>query len=189
MPSRSTRSAFALLLGAALLLPRPAMAAPETLALPEAPRIPLTLAYLGETLLHPGIMVGTESRLWESGWHAIIGANNLGAYQHAGNHSGIFLNGELGYRLTFPVGLSAEALAGAGVLYTVLPGDVYLPGQSEPSRDSGRPAFMPSASLGLGYALGDSRLFARLQAFGQYPYNTYTLMHLATQVGVTWNFR
>lgn len=183
----STRPSLALLLGAALLLPAPAAA--ETLSLPEAPRMPLTLAYFGETLLHPGVMVGTERRFWQAGWHALLGTANLGAYQHAGNHNGIFLNGELGYRLTFPFGLSAEALAGAGVLYTLLPGDVYLPGNSEPSRDGGRPTFMPSAALGLGYALGDSRLFARLQAFGQYPYNTYTLPHLATQVGMTWNFQ
>jgi hypothetical protein len=151
----------------------------------------LTLAYFGETFAHPGLMVGTERRFWGSGWHELLGATNLGAYQHPGNHNGIFLNGELGYRLNFPIGLSAEALAGAGVLYTLLPGDVYLPstGQPEPGRDSGRPTFMPSASLGLGYGLGDSRLFARLQAFGQYPYNTYTLLHLASQVGVTWNFR
>ena len=189
MKPPSPRTILALCLGAALLLPQPALAAPETLSLPETPRVPLTVAYFGETLLHPGLMVGTERRFWQAGWHEVLGTTNLGAYQHAGNHNGIFLNGELGYRLTFPGGLSAEALAGAGVLYTHLPGDIYLPGQNDPSRDGGRPTFMPSAAVGLGYALGDSRLFARLQAFGQYPYNTYTLLHVASQVGMTWNFR
>lgn len=188
-----TPSRFPWLAGASILLATPALAAPEAVrpAWPEPARMPVTVAYFGETLAHPGLMVGTERSVWRGGWHELLAATNLGGYQHAGNHNGLFLNGELGYRMTLPAGLSAEALAGAGVLYTMLPGDVYLPSSSpsEPGRDGGRPTFMPSATVGLGYALGDSRLFARLQAFGQYPYNTYTLLHLASQVGVTWNFR
>lgn len=187
-----TPSRFAWLAGAVLLLATPAQAAPEDVrrALPEPSRMPLTLAYFGETFSHPGLMIGTERSVWHAGWQQLLVTSNLGAYQHAGNHNGLFLNAELGYRLTFPGGLSAEALAGAGVLYSLLSGDVYLPSSAppEPVRDSGRPTFMPSATAGLGYALGESRLFARLQAFGQYPYNTYILLHLASLVGVTWNF-
>lgn len=179
------RSPLPWLIGAALLFPLPAQAAPE----PETGRLRLTLAYFGETLTHPGVMIGAEQAFWRYRGHELLTATNFGAYHHAGNHNGLFLNGELGYRFTFPARISTEALIGAGMLHSALPGDVYLPGQTSPSRDGGRMAFMPSGTLGVGYTLGDKRLFARLQGFGQAPYNTYTLLHLATQVGMTWSFR
>lgn len=170
----------------------------QAIAAENAPhRYPLTVAYFGELATHPGLMVGTERTLWKSGWQETFLGANLGGYQHPGNHGGLFLNGELGYRLTFPSGVSTELSAGAGYLHTRVAGEVYAPaanGQVEAVTDWGRPSFMPSVALGIGYdcsgwKLGPSRLFGRLQGFGQAPYNTYTLMHLATQVGVTWQFK
>lgn len=81
-----------------MLLPLPAQAAPE----PEAGRLRLTLAYFGETLTHPGVTIGAERAFWRSGGHELLTTTNFGAYHHAGNHNGLFLNGELGYCFTSP---------------------------------------------------------------------------------------
>lgn len=157
---------------------------------------PLTVAYFGETATHPGLLLGTEHKAWEAGWHRTFLAANVGGYRHPGNHLGLFAEGALGYRLTFPSGLSLESLVGLGYLHTVLDGPVFAAGPAgvEPVTDGGRPAWMPSVTLGAGLdgaglGLADTRLFTRLQLFGQYPYNAYVLPHVATQVGMTWNFR
>ncbi|MNS11055.1 hypothetical protein D3C72_425860 [compost metagenome] len=173
----------------------PALAATDPM--PGAPRVglPLTIAYFGETVTHPGLLVGTEHKAWEAGWHRAFLAANMGGYRHPGNHTGLFLDGGLGYRLTLPVGLSLEAMAGLGYLHTVLDGRVFAPGPNggvEAVTDLGRPAWMPSAAVGVGLDAGGlglpgSRVFTRLQLFGQYPFNTYVLPHVALQVGLTWN--
>ena len=170
---------------------------PALAATDPAPRaaLPLTIAYFGETVTHPGLLVGTEHKAWETGWHRAFLAAHMGGYRHPGNHTGLFLDGALGYRLTLPVGLSVEAMAGLGYLHTLLDGRVFAPGPNggvEAVTDLGRPAWMPSATLGMGLDAGglglrDTRVFTRLQLFGQYPFNTYVLPHVALQVGLTWN--
>lgn len=180
----------------------PALAATDLAArgpsLPEAcvERLPITLAYFGETATHPGLLIGTEHKAWEAGGHRAFLAAQLGGYRHPGNHTGVFLDGHLGYRRTWPSGLSLETLVGLGYLHTLLDGPVFAAGPSgvEAVTDGGRPAWMPSLTLGCGVdgaglGLRETRLFARLQLFGQYPYNGTLLPHAATQLGATWNFR
>lgn len=184
----------ALTLAGVLAVQAPTEAPAVPVVRPSGPRpLPLTLAYFGETAAHPGGMLGTERTVWQSGWHqAVVGAN-LGGYRHVGNHTGLFTNAEVGYRLMFPSGLSLELNGGLGYLHTILDGTVYTAGADGTpviSGDWGRPALMPSTALGVGYGLDEgTRLFARLQVFGQYPYNLATLPHMATQVGVTWGLR
>lgn len=169
---------------------------PAVAATQDAAPLRLSVAYFGETATHPGLIVGFEHRAWEAGWHqAVLGAN-LGGYRHPGNHMGLFLDGALGYRLTFPSRLSLEAFVGLGYFHTRLDGQVFAAGPAgvEAVTDWGRPALMPSLALGCGVdadrlGLAGTRAFTRLKLFGQYPYNAYTLPHVATQVGLTWDFR
>lgn len=172
----------------------PAVAATDASA-PDFASLPLTVAYFGEMATHPGLLLGTEHKAWEAGWHRAFLSAHVGGYRHPGNHVGLFLEGALGYRLTFPSGLSLESLIGMGYLHTLLDGQVFTAGPSgvEAVTDWGRPAWMPSVTLGCGIdgtglGLADTRLFTRLHVFGQYPYNAYVLPHVATQVGLTWNF-
>ncbi|MFN3430562.1 MAG: hypothetical protein ACK46X_11475 [Candidatus Sericytochromatia bacterium] len=173
-------------------------AVPPGLSPPRLPvaSLPLTVAYFGEMGTHPGLLLGTEHTAWVAGWHRTFLSANVGGYRHPGNHVGLFLDAALGYRLNFPTGFSLESMIGMGYLHTLLDGQVYSAGPAgvEAVTDWGRPAWMPSMTVGAGIEgarLGfeRTRFFTRLQLFGQYPYNAYILPHVATQVGLTWNFQ
>jgi hypothetical protein len=154
--------------------------------------VPLSLAYFGETLSHPGAIVGTELGLASDDRHALLVTLNVGSYLHLKNHVGVFASSELAYRLTLPVGLVLEAMIGLGYLHTFLQGALYAAdatGAVHAVTDVGRPAFMPTASLGVGLDLAQKQgppltAFVRLTGFGQYPFNERMLPHAAVQVGV-----
>ncbi|WNG29904.1 hypothetical protein F0U62_42265 [Cystobacter fuscus] len=182
----SVRLALAAVISAAALLSSLARA-------DESPtRLPLTVAYFGETLVHPGLTVGTELSLVRGGSGAIILTGNLGGYVHPRNHVGLFASAEVGGRLTASFGLYGELLAGAGYLHTFLQGPAYVvspDGAVQPAADTGRPSLLPTASLGLGWDLQRNgvaplALFTRVTLFGQFPFNHRLLPHAAVQLGV-----
>jgi hypothetical protein len=154
--------------------------------------LPISVAYLGEMLTHPGGVVGTEYCVLCSRRGSLFVTANAGAYVHPKNHVGAFVSSELGYRLTFSRGAFVEALAGVGYLHTFVDGDLYVAGDDgavQRTRDRGRPAFMPTASIGVGW--NAARVdgppltpFVRATFFGQYPYNERLLPHAALQVGI-----
>ncbi|WNG33113.1 hypothetical protein F0U61_05400 [Archangium violaceum] len=182
----SVRLALAAVISAAAFFSSPARAE-------ESPtRLPLTVAYFGETLVHPGLTVGTELSLVRGDVGAVVLTGNLGGYVHPRNHVGLFASAEMGGRLTAPFGLYGELLVGAGYLHSFLQGPVYevsRDGSVLPAADAGRPAVMPTASLGLGWDLQRNgvaplALFTRLTLFGQFPFNQRLLPHAAVQLGV-----
>ena len=155
-------------------------------------RLAFSAAYLGELLLHPGLLLGAEYRLAPAramsprGVRLVLGGN-VGSYVHVRNHVGVLADAELGVRYAFRSGLFAEGFAGVGYLHTFLAAPVYevnAAGHAERVTDLGRPAFMPVLSAGAGYEQGDLAGFARLETFGQYPFNQHLLPHFAVVLGV-----
>ncbi|HEY9855296.1 MAG TPA: hypothetical protein V6D05_06125, partial [Stenomitos sp.] len=132
---------------------------------------------------------------WESGWNRLYVSGQAGYYDHLNTYRALFASGNVGYRLTLPVGLSMDASLGLGGMYQALVGDVYArsaSGTYEPTTDWGRPALTPSLGLGLGYdltglGLKDRRAFMQLQTFGEYPVNSMLIPHLAALLGVQWH--
>ncbi|MGA9521692.1 MAG: hypothetical protein WBV82_09520 [Myxococcaceae bacterium] len=163
---------------------------------PKTSRPALTFAYFGEFASHPGLLIGGELPLAESGGHRLFAGANVGTYWHQRHSVGAFAGAELGYRHTFNFGLRAELLAGAGYLRTFLAAPVYAPdanGTMTEVQDGGRSALMPSTAFGLGWHFDRARngplaAFARVQLFWQYPYNNAALIHPALQVGLNWHF-
>lgn len=153
----------------------------------------LSLAYWGEMLAHPGLSLGIEYPLLQNGPHRVFAAAQAGGYTHPQNHSAWFLLAQAGYRW-HPGNWSLDMTLGVGVMDVWLAGPVYsFAGSDTPvlSNDSGHAAFMPSISLGAGYDLPPGwlnmrKVFVKATVFGEYPYNTYLLPHLALETGIQW---
>ena len=158
---------------------------------PEAAAWSVSASYFGETILHPGVAVGVERKLKFWGrrrgleTHGFFAGADLGTYWHARNDVGLFVSTDLGYRLVFPRGFRLEALLGLGYLHTFDDGAVYEAsgGRVTTVANTGHPALMTSALLGLGWDFARFSIFLRVGAFGQYPYNTEALPHLEAQLG------
>jgi len=159
---------------------------------PNGSRIAFSAAYLGELLLHPGLLVGAEYRLAPSAAASPRGpllllAGNVGSYVHVRNHVGVMADAELGFRYGFRSGWFADGFAGLGYLHTFLAAPVYEvddAGHVEHVTDFGRPAFMQVLSAGGGFEKHGLAGFARFETFGQYPFNQHLLPHFALVLGV-----
>lgn len=166
------------LAGAAISTPVPAEA------------IGWTAAYYGETVTHPGLMLGAEHRLAPLAGGQLLAAGHLGYYVHPGYTQALFARSELALRWPLAGAFDLEAAAGLGLLHSRVAGDLYVVGPSgapERAFDLGSPALMPSLALGLGRNWeGYGRSFGRLEVFGQYPYNGYVLPHVALSIGWSW---
>ena len=155
-------------------------------------RYALTAAYFGETITHPGATVGLEKYLLRSRRYKLFVGANLGGYVHHRNHKALFANLQLGQRITFRSGWFLDQSVGVGYLRTFLDGEVYAvdsDGSVEQVANTGRPHFMPSVSVGVGYdftkkGLANLQLFLRPQVFWQMPFNNYSLLHIGLQAGL-----
>ena len=158
----------------------------------DAPAV--SLGFFGETLLHPGLRGGAELALVERGRHRLGAGGNVGGYLHEGNHYGLLVDAEGGYRYTFDGGFFGEARAGAGYLRTFLDGDVFerrADGGGERVPLAGQNGLAITQALGAGYDLSRRHgtplsVFFRLGAFEQYPFNDGFLVHLTSQLGISW---
>jgi hypothetical protein len=159
---------------------------------PSAPRIPTRavtaqVGVMGEFLLHPGAFAGVEGRVLGRGRGELLGAGTLASYVHVRNHVGLMLWPELGGRVRVGRRVGLEAFAGVGYLHTFVAAPLYVvddAGRVHRIRDRGRPAVMPTGSIGVSIATRRAIPFVRLQTFGQYPYNHSMLLHFAVLVGV-----
>jgi len=152
---------------------------------------PLTIAYMGETLTHPGAIVGTELTLINNTNNQLFVTINIGAYVHPRNHGSLFASSEIGYRLTFNNGFNIHTMIGIGYFHKFLDGGIYevIDGETDSIINSGRPKFMPSFVLGFGWDMSRQTavpldIFIRAQAFGEYPVNTLLIPHFAIQTGL-----
>jgi hypothetical protein len=154
----------------------------------------LSIAYWGEMVSHPGASLGIEYPLFQSGSHRLFASAQLGGYTHPQNHTALFLLAQAGY--LWQIGnWSLDMALGAGVMDVWLSGPVYGSGNASAPvliNDNGHAAFMPAISIGAGYDLPAGtwlnmrKVFVKATVFGEYPYNTYLLPHLAFQTGFQW---
>ena len=159
----------------------------------ESRKTQFFVGYYGETLTHTGATIGMEySPLGTSTYQMLLSAN-AGGYIHRRNNTSIFVRGQWGQRVTLKSRWFVDNFLGIGYLHHFTHGgDTYevLPnGSVVQSPDHGRPKFMPSIALGLGYALPikDSRtlrIYVRPECFWKAPFNGYYLTHFALNSGV-----
>ena len=160
------------------------------------------LSYFGESITHPGLKFGFEFIL--SGKNAHTKTNgkivyrqltispNIGIYYHPRNHTGVFINSEIGYRIIRQKGLMAQISAGAGYQRTFLAAKTYkINEQGEIQRIylAGSNQLMPCMNVTLGKVMkGGNRYiityFGRIGAFLQYPYNSMWLPSLVLELGI-----
>ncbi len=159
-----------------------------------ADRIPskYSIAYYGEFLLHPGIEAELQYPLVHRGRSYPFVVAALGGYYHPRFATGVFLNGQLGYRLALPCDFFLDGRLGAGYLHTFLGAAVYdSNGNLVPNL--GLPSVMPLASIGIGYSFTRTQtalsVFTRIVAFGQYPFNGTILPHLGVMIGIEFSRR
>lgn len=150
--------------------------------------IPLSITYFGETVTHPGLMIGSEVELAGNGRHHLLWTANIGTYVHVRNHVGLFVNSEIGWRVTRPSGYFMDAFLGLGYLHVWPQGTVYevVNNTVQEVTATGSPKFMPTFSWGFfGWQFDRFSIHSRLQFFGEYPYNSYMLPHITVQLGAT----
>jgi len=154
--------------------------------------MPVNLSYFGETLVHPGFEAGYENNFYKRFNYTA----SVGYYVHQRHHAGLFLNGGVNWRYTFPFGYSMEFGAGLGYLHTWQHGGktytVDSNGNVNTKPAAGHPSLMPTIKLGLlGWDLRKQtnipvRINVDAIAFGQFPYNRYIMPHFALKAGATY---
>ncbi len=179
---------------ACALVPAVAFSAPAVHATSETSRWGFSAAYFGETFTHPGVRLGAERTLVERGGYQLLATADVTHYVHRRNHIALGAGLGLGNRYTGMSGWYVDGILSVAYLHAWPQGDVYArgdDGQVAQVFDPGRPYVAPEFSVGFGLdlarrAVAPLRVFVRLGAFGQYPFNGYMLPHLTGQVGVIW---
>lgn len=146
----------------------------------QAQDLPINISYFGENGLHPGLKIGVEYNLFESEktknrWlfnrndklgpkvktRQLFVAGSLGFYNHANNHTGVFLLPEIGYRRTqHRKGSFLEASFGLGYLQRIYNIDTYELGEDGQPVDlgtSGQGQLLTTFSVGFGRDLSHRR--------------------------------
>jgi hypothetical protein len=156
----------------------------------------LSICYFGKSATRPGLKL--SSTLVEKSMGSkrvkknILIAPGIGAYYHHRNHTGVFINSELTYQVTYKNGFMWNVSVGAGYLRTFLAGRVYeVSADGEVSRlhFAGNNQFMPTAGIGFGKNLvktaSVTSIFFRFGGFLQYPFNSKWLPNITLEFGTT----
>ena len=156
----------------------------------------VSLSYFGEFIGHPGFKAGINVPL--AGRHKpgkrhslLLGGGNVGAYYHKGNHTGLFLEGELGYRFVTKGGFKMETFISAGYHRSFIDGPVY---SVSPSNDiskeplAGQNTFLASWLIGLGKQLKNSPVGWHIRPgfMIRTPHNSSLLPHLFIETGISY---
>lgn len=156
----------------------------------------LTLSYFGEFIGHPGVKAGISVPLW--GQHKpgkrhtlLLGGGNIGAYHHRGNHTGLFLEGALGYRLVTKRGFKLETILTAGYHRSIVDGPVYSVANSSVMRKGswfGQNTVHASWMFGFGKQLKNSPIgwHIRPGLMIRTPHNSSVIPHLFIETGITY---
>jgi hypothetical protein len=157
-------------------------------------QLPMNISYFGETLIHPGFVVGYENNFHKWFNYTL----SVGTYVQQRHHTGLFFEAGINWRYTFSFGYSIELGVGLGYLHTWQHGGktytVSDDGVVSEKMVLGSPSFMPSIKLGL---LGwDFRKKTNVPLrinidgiiFGQLPYNNGFMPHFAIKSGATYYF-
>ena len=178
--------------------------------------LPINISYFGESGVHPGLKVGVEYPLWQKDKYKkrffkkrekkigskgkrkeLYGAGNLAFYNHANNHSGLLLGGELGWRRTkLRKGQTLGASLGLGYLQRFYNIDTYQLGSgSTPDQLglSGRSIVFTSLSVSMGRDLSIRKNIPmtwhiKPTLLFQMPYNHTVVPTAALELGITYKF-
>lgn len=159
--------------------------------------INITVGYYGETVTHPGLIVGIEYSPFITDKYQMILAFQTGGYTHKRNNTSYFVRGQWGQRITFNSGLFVEQFLGLGYLHQFSHGgeqyEVIPNGAVVKTLDRGQPKFMPSITLGTGYdfskkGIGNFSIYLRPELFWKAPFNGYYLTHPALSTGIISKF-
>lgn len=152
----------------------------------------LGLGYFGETATHPGLVAHLEVEKSQSKKVSTLFRTDVGAYVHARNHVGAFVDVHAGLRRYRPSGIFTEQYLGLGTMLSFLNGDgVFQRDENGNIRRASSFAnldIMPSVTLGIGYNFSQDSgsanlLYLRPKVFWQLPFNNLALPHFALQVG------
>lgn len=155
-------------------------------------KINYTAAYFGETVTHPGMLLGIEYYPNGNANYQTILATNIGGYVHTRNNTSIFLREQWGQRITFKSGVFIEQFIGVGYLHHFASGgkifEVLPNGAVVKTPNNGRSMVMPSVAVGAGYNLKrstgiDLLIYVRPELFWKAPFNGYYLTHFALNAG------
>lgn len=152
----------------------------------------INISYFGEFITHPGLKVSLEIPFYKKKGHHWYYTIKGGGYTHCMNHTSLFVGSEVGYRYIFRNGFELNSLLGVAYLHKFLGAEIYKvtdSGELEEVTHYGSPHIMPNVNIGFGYTfLKESQnpftLFSKTEIFGEYPYNTYILPHIALSFGV-----
>ena len=157
----------------------------------------LTVSYFGEFIGHPGFKAGINiplaGQVTPGKRHSLLlGGGNIGAYYHKGNHTGLFLEGELGYRFTTKGGFKFESFLSAGYHRSFVDGPVFrvnARNEVTQQRWAGQNTVHASLSLGFGKQLKRSPIGWHIRPgfMIRGPHNSSILPHLFIETGVTYN--
>ncbi len=156
----------------------------------------VSFSYFGEFIGHPGFKAGIETPLagaYKPGKRhglLLLGAN-LSAYRHRGNHTGLFVDTEIGYRFITRGGFKAEMFLGAGYHRSYIDGPVYTVNElNEVKRDrfAGQNTILLLWSFGLGKQMKRSPVAWHIRPglMVRTPHNSAILPHLFIETGVTY---
>ena len=156
----------------------------------------LTVSYFGEFIGHPGLKAGLNVPL--AGRHKpgkrhslLLGGGNIGTYYHKGNHTGLFLEGELGYRFVTKGGFKLETFLSAGYHRSFIDGPVYTinaSGEVDRVRLAGQNTLMASWLFGIGKQFKNSPIgwHVRPGFMVRAPHNSSVLPHMFIETGITY---
>ena len=156
----------------------------------------LTISYFGEFIGHPGFKAGINIPL--AGRHQpgkrhslLLGGGNIGTYYHKGNHTGLFVEGELGYRFVTKGGFKLETFLSAGYHRSFIDGPVY---SVDPSNNvtrqtlSGQNTLLASWLIGLGKEFKNSPMGWHIRPgfMIRAPHNSSILPHFFIETGISY---
>ncbi|MBL7692461.1 MAG: hypothetical protein JNM41_12775 [Flavipsychrobacter sp.] len=159
-------------------------------------RLKITAGYFGETMAHPGVVLGIEHCPYGNGRYQFLWGTNIGGYVHARNNTTIFIREQWGQRITYKSGLFVDHFIGLGYLHHFASGgeifDVLPNGAVVNIPNSGRSMIMPSVAVGTGYNIKrstgiDLQVYIRPELFWKAPFNGYYLTHFALNAGFLFN--
>lgn len=158
--------------------------------IPDKRNFPLTLSFFSHQAslpfqgmlsspAHPGFSLGTEFSYKKGKTGNLFQTININYFHNKFNAKAFFLNSEFGYRHTLNFGLFGDAFLGVGYIHSYHPNEIFAQNSSgiyEKVKDKGKPAFLISGAIGLGYDFSRKTgwrisLFLKYQYALQTPHN------------------
>src|SRR5690554_679529 len=161
------------------------------------PRHGVHVAYLGETLTHPGLSIGYEKYLNEDSKFQVFIRANIGFYHHYRNNNTYMFTLETGFRRNFSSGLFLEQSLGVGYFYRQIHGDGQFTVNENGSiveKGSLGNSFLPFvANVGLGYHFQTKKAqispFLRPNFYWKMPFNETSNMQMTVMAGILYSFK